>query len=275
LDDYATQLATALDTAVKIAGKLVWGQSVSAAWWTPDCKIAHHDWLYAKDYPCPNTEEQRAAKEQFQATVRNAKRAYWRHIIDNVKDDKDLYKIMAWHKLTPNLKAPLLVVNGRSIEETLEKAEALWASVLGCFNEQDDLPEDPLENWAGSGHLPWDPSVSHKEVEMNTIGVTSTSPGTDCITVRPLKACWAHLRDPLHDLYNRCLALWHFPLPWGLAEVAMLLKVGKKDKSSVCAWRPITVLSCVSNGLERIIARCMAWTAIANSVISPNTEEPF
>jgi hypothetical protein len=67
---------------------------------------------------------------------------------------KDLYKIMAWHKLTPNLKGPLFMVDGRSIKGTLEKAEALRASLLGHFNEEDDLPEDPLENWTGTGYLP-------------------------------------------------------------------------------------------------------------------------
>jgi hypothetical protein len=216
----------------------------------------------------PDPEEQKAAREQFQATVRNAKRAYWRHIIDDIKDDKDLYKIMAWHKLTPNLKAPPLIVDGRSIEDTLEKAEALRASVLGCFNNVDDLPEDPLENWTGSGHLPWDPSVSLEEVEKNTIGVTSTSPGTDRITVRLLKACWAYLREPLHGLYNRCLpspfshALggwrkWPYYRKWA-RKISPLSALGAQLPSSLAFPK-------ASNEF----ARRLAWTAIACGVISP------
>jgi hypothetical protein len=88
-------------------------------------------------------------------------------------------------------------------------------------------------------------------VEKNTISIPSTSPGTDRITMRLLKACWAHLWDPLFGLYNGCLALCHFPQShWRLAEVAVLPKVGKKHKSSVRSWRPIALLSCVSKGLE-------------------------
>ncbi|KAG0152997.1 hypothetical protein PDIDSM_1956 [Penicillium digitatum] len=71
-----------------------------------------------------------------------------------------------------------------------------------------------------------------EEVEANTIGVSSTSPGSDRITVRLLKACWEHLKDIVLSLFNRCLALCHIPLAWKVAEVAMIPKVGKKDKSS-------------------------------------------
>jgi hypothetical protein len=49
----------------------------------------------------------------------------------------------------------------------------------------------------------------------------------------------------------------------------MLPKVGKKDKSSVRSWRPIVLLSCISKGLERIIARRIAWTALTCGILSP------
>ena len=49
----------------------------------------------------------------------------------------------------------------------------------------------------------------------------------------------------------------------------MLPKVGKKNRTSVCSWRPIALLSCISKGLERIIARRIAWTALTHSVLSP------
>jgi hypothetical protein len=48
----------------------------------------------------------------------------------------------------------------------------------------------------------------------------------------------------------------------------MLPKVGKKDRSSPRSWRPIALLSCISKGLERIIARRIAWTALRNKVRS-------
>ena len=95
-------------------------------------------------------------------------------------------------------------------------------------------------------------------MERNTIGISSTSLGTDKVTVRLLKACWEHIKTAIHDLYNRCLAANHFPQSWKLAEVAMLPKVGKKDRTSPRSWRPIALLSCISKGLERIVARRIA-----------------
>ncbi|KAG0156970.1 hypothetical protein PDIDSM_4153 [Penicillium digitatum] len=56
---------------------------------------------------------------------------------------------------------------------------------------------------------------------------------------------------------------------WKVAEVAMIPKVGKKDKSSVRSWRPIALLSCLSKGLERIVAKRIAWTARTHGVLSP------
>src|SRR5437762_2467522 len=49
----------------------------------------------------------------------------------------------------------------------------------------------------------------------------------------------------------------------------MLPKVGKKDKTSVCSWRPIALLSCVAKGLERIVAKQVAWTALTSGILSP------
>jgi hypothetical protein len=69
----------------------------------------------------------------------------------------------------------------------MAKAEALRTAVLDRFSARDDLEEDPLYNWNGSGHLPWDQGVSLEEVERNTIRVSSTSPRTDRVTVRLLK----------------------------------------------------------------------------------------
>ncbi|KAG0153127.1 hypothetical protein PDIDSM_4977 [Penicillium digitatum] len=150
----------------------------------------------------------------------------------------------------------------------MEKAEALRRAVLGRFSPDDDLPTDPIPITTTSS-LPWLQSVTMEEVEANTIGVSSTSPGSDRITVRLLKACWEHLKDIVLSLFNRCLALCHIPLAWKVAEVAMIPKVGKKDKSSVRSWRPIALLSCLSKGLERIIAKRIAWTALTHGVLSP------
>jgi hypothetical protein len=141
--------------------------------------------------------------------------------------------------------------------------------VLERFDVADDLEYNPLSDWEGTSKLFWDTALSIEETERNIIGVSSTSPGTDKITVRLLRACWTHIKSVIHNLYAQCLAHSHFPSSWKLAEVVMLPKVGKKDRSSPRLWRLIALLSCISKGLERIIARRIAWTALRNKVLSP------
>ena len=271
IDNFVDKLTSVLGSAIETAGKPNRASGKSAPWWTPECQTAYKAHLAARvrTFDPDDDGGPTAEHREFLSIVKRAKRDYWKHRINGVSDDKSLYQVIGWHKLAPNLKAPPLEVNGRVIEDTMEKAETLRAEVLDRFNANDDLDDDPLQGWEGSGHLNWDPNVSMEEVERNTIGVSSTSPGTDRITVRLLKACWDSVKGHIHGIYSRCLALSYFPRAWKLAEVTMLPKVGKKDKSSVRSWRPIALLSCVSKGLERIIARRLAWTALTSGILSP------
>lgn len=261
---YAEALAGVFKAAIEGAGQKDEGTSKPALWWTQECKDAYRAYLVSRQLSDTLTLE----KKDFLTTVRKAKREYWRRIIDNAKDDTALYRVIGWHKQASSLKAPPLAVNGRLVEDTMEKAEVLWEEILDRFSADDDLAELQLEDFQGVTYLPWEQSISLEEVERCTIGVLSTSPGTDQVTVRLLKACWDTVKGPLHGFFGRCLELSHFLDTWKNAEVAMILKVGKKDKTSVRSWRPIALLSCISKGFERIISHRIAWTALTHQVLS-------
>ena len=47
----------------------------------------------------------------------------------------------------------------------------------------------------------------------------------------------------------------------------MLPKLGKRDLTATRSWRPIALLSCLSKGLERLIARCLAWCILQHKVV--------
>lgn len=264
LDEYAASLEAMFKSAIETAGKRVFQGGRNAPWWTPELRELHRAHLRCRGTGVSE------AERAFKKAVRAAKRDYWRRLIDGIETDNDLYKIIGWHKLTPRTKAPPLVVGGATIEETPAKAETLRREILERFSPADDLESDPLEGieeW--EQRLEWNSTLTLEEVERNTVGVSSTSPGTDLVTVRLLKACWDSVRSPLHGFYSRCLELGHYPSSWKLAEVVMLPKVGKKDKTSPRSWRPIALLSCVAKGLERTIARRMAWTALKSGLLSP------
>ncbi|RAL60138.1 hypothetical protein DID88_000763 [Monilinia fructigena] len=109
---------------------------------TPACANLHASYARARRRSEPDQETKR---RKMLSTIRNAKRDYWRRVIDGAANDVDLYKIVGWHKLAPSLKAPPLIVDGVSIESTKEKAEALLEKVLHQYNSSDDLDYDPLE----------------------------------------------------------------------------------------------------------------------------------
>ncbi len=85
-----------------------------------------------------------------------------------------------------------------------------------------------------------------------------------------LRAAWPHIARPLIILYNACLRIGYYPIVFKTAEVVMIPKPNKRDLSDVSAWRPISLLSCLSKGLERVIARRMAYAAIKYGIIYPN-----
>ncbi|RKK42613.1 hypothetical protein BFJ69_g18392, partial [Fusarium oxysporum] len=49
----------------------------------------------------------------------------------------------------------------------------------------------------------------------------------------------------------------------------MIAKPGRRDLTEPRAWRPISLLSCLGKGLERLIARRLAWAAVYYSVLHP------
>ena len=112
------------------------------------------------------------------------------------------YKLVAWHKLSDQQDVPL-IVDGQLITEPLAKAEALRSEILNRFNASDDLLDLPdLHDLSTTTtQLLWDQAISMEETERNTIGVSSTSPGTDRITVRLLKVCWAHVKHAIRTIY--------------------------------------------------------------------------
>ena len=258
------RLTTIFAEAIATAGKPDRGAGRSAPWWTPECKQKYK--LHINSLPGEGRGPTPETRE-FLAEVRRAKRDYWRHTIDNVESDKDLFRIIGWHQLEPTRQEKPLIVDDQTFTTPEDKAEALHKAILCRFNANDDLPNPPQDPEHPT--LPWDTTLTMEEVERSTIAVSSTSPGPDKITVRLLKAAWDHIKDTILAIYRRCLALNYFPHAWKLAEVAMITKVGKRDKTSPRSWRPIALLSCLGKGLERVLARRIAWTAMKHGILSP------
>jgi ribonuclease HI len=84
-----------------------------------------------------------------------------------------------------------------------------------------------------------------------------------------LCAVWHAIGCLVHRLYEGCLTTGYHPKPFREAEVVMIAKPGRRDLSTPRAWRPISLLSCLGKGLERLIARRLAWASIHYGVLHP------
>ncbi|KAM5342922.1 hypothetical protein ACJ41O_013888 [Fusarium nematophilum] len=269
LDVSAAKILAILSEALQALGREKIQGRKSAPWWTDECAAAHKGFLRAKRQN-PHLEGHSLERRGFLRAVRQAKRAYWRNQIDSIKSDNDLYRIVRWHKLGPATRAPPLVVDGVAIENTTDKAHALKKALLERFTSDDDIDYNPLDaHLAPSNYLPWQEHISYEEIEDATISTKSTAPGVDGISIRLLKACWNSIKEHVLCLFQACLLQGHHPRPFRTAQIVMLQKPNKSDYTQTRSWRPISLLSCLGKGLERLVARRIAHTALVQKVLSP------
>jgi hypothetical protein len=92
--------------------------------------------------------------------------------------------------------------------------------------------------------------------EMDVFGALSSldpskSMGVDGIGPKILKHCALALYKPIHRLFLLSLSQHYLPTEWRLHLITPIFKSG--DKSSVCNYRPISLLCVISKVLERII----------------------
>ena len=137
LEKCVTLLTEAVQHSVQPTGKPDRKEERAAPQWTKECNTAYQAYKCAKQLcsSSPLLEEKRA----FKIIIRQAKRHCWRHVIDNAKDDKDLFNVITWHKLTPENQDTPLIVNDITISEPLKKAETLREEVLNRYTAEDDL----------------------------------------------------------------------------------------------------------------------------------------
>lgn len=91
----------------------------------------------------------------------------------------------------------------------------------------------------------------------------------DGVTIKLLTACWDHIKEHVYCLFQACILQGHRPRPFRIAQIVMLHKPNKADYTEIRSWRPISLLSCLGKGLERLVARRIAHTALTHKVFSP------
>ncbi|KAL3955841.1 hypothetical protein ACCO45_009860 [Purpureocillium lilacinum] len=155
-------------------------------------------------------------------------------------------------------------------EIPMEELETINPFTLAPWRRKaaDDI-SDPWIPVDVTTHIPTQADVPIEEVQDSLLRTGNTSPGADNITVRLLQTAWPAIGKHVQRLYQGCLTIGYHPRRFKEAEVVMIEKPGKRDLSKPRAWRPISLLSCLGKGLERLIARRLAWASIHYGVLQP------
>ncbi|OAQ57666.1 endonuclease/reverse transcriptase [Purpureocillium lilacinum] len=269
LDRLADAIIDLIQSAARAAGRRSQRRPRKAPWWNEECAASVAELrCVRRAFPLGFNRDVQLARRDLRRVVRRAKRAYWRELIDGVRSDKDVFKITRWLKRPGVFRPPPLQVGETIIETQIGKAEALRHATLERRTADDDI-SDPWTPSEDTIPIPFSPKVPIEEVQDALLRTGNTSPGSDNITVRLLRTAWPALRCHIQRLCQGCLSLGYHPLRFKEAEVVMIEKPGKRDLSKTRAWRPISLLSCLGKGFERLIARRLAWASIRYGILHP------
>ena len=91
----------------------------------------------------------------------------------------------------------------------------------------------------------------------------------DKIPAETIKKAWPYIGNAVCSQFFLCLDEgWH-PTPFHTAILCTIRKAGKQDKAHPCSYRLIALLLVLGKGLEKAIARRLAWEAIKRHILPP------
>lgn len=121
---------------------------------------------------------------------------------------------------------------------------------LASSNMPNNLPTRPLNGFSDDSFALSNVSL---EVTLRALtGIKSNAIGTDNIPPRFIKLILPYILPYITHLYNTVLTSSNFPASWKSAKVIPIPKVSNPKGPN--DYRPISILSYLSKGLERIIA---------------------
>ena len=269
LDLLAEGIVKAVLTALEASTKRALGQGMGQPWWSPECRVAVRRYHLARR--AGDSEEEARCRKEMRRVTRAAKRGYWHGVIDQVREGRDIFRMVKWGRSTGQFSSPPLVVpeTGEAVTEPGAKRDLLARVLLEKASCEADIPVDLdyQPDRGGLSPLPF-PPATQQEVHDCLLRTKSTTPGPDEVPAAAYRLAWPVVKRATEALYSGCLATgWH-PRLFRKAAIVAIPKE-KPDMSSPRSYRPIALLSVLGKGLERLVARRIAWTAIKKKVLHP------
>ena len=262
------------DSAILFIPKIKVRSSHNPVWFTPTIRhhlhIIHSLRKTCRKRPTPsNNSKLASAESRLQTLMTQAKSDFENHLITSFahNNSNKIYsyiRSLSRHSSFP----PVMYLDSTSASVDLEKAELFNQFFHSVFSTTTfTLPQ--------ISHLPIH-SNTLEEIDISESDILealnsldpSKAQGPDELGPSLLKHCSYALCAPLLHLFSQCLQQHNIPSEWKLHSITPIYKSG--DKTSIKNYRPISLLSCTSKILERII-----YNKIIDHILTSSTSEQF
>jgi hypothetical protein len=195
-----------------------------------------------------------SAKRTFHNAIDLQKSNHWKEFLDN---PENVWKAAKYARRREGIaQIPDLTNGDETANSNKRKAEILMDTF---YPTPPDPRGDEGRTQTRRDTIEW-PELTLHEVKEAIFGSNSDkAPGPDEITFRVWKEIWPVVGPHLLQLYQSLLKTGHIPSEWKTDKIIVLRKPGKADYTKPKAFRPISLISTISKGLESVIARRLSY----------------
>lgn len=198
--------------------------------------------------------------------MKKQKREHWKAFL---ADPSNVWKAGAFTKSQRfTNKLPVLQTSTNTAETDEEKAQML----LTHFFPSQSSPCEAHERNANTKESQLKGSaLQYQEVRD---AIFSSAPdkaaGVDDLPFRVWRELWQTVDQHIFSIYNASIQLHHVPQEWKTANIIPLRKPKKDDYTLPKAYRPISLLSTLSKGLEAVIAKRLSYLTERHHLLPDN-----
>ena len=216
--------------------------------------------------------EYKRLKNKVTLESRKSKKKYYSEQLGQCKDRNQSWKVLK--SVIPNKSSPSNLTHDSDEKAKLaSEFNAHFANVAGNIRKRNGIDNVHVPNNTESIKS----SVKHQgfifspvtedEVLKSIYSLKNTkSVGIDDINSFILKASAPVIVKSLTHLINKSLLEGIFPSRWKTAKIVPVLKKG--DKMQADNYRPISLLSCVSKILEKVVQKQLVFYLRTNGILS-------
>ncbi|KAK7912203.1 hypothetical protein PG985_014684 [Apiospora marii] len=251
----------------------------SKAWWCPDLTVQRMRYhrAFRRYKRTPSRETETACKEArnsyFQAIDR-AKTDHWFTFLAEA-NGKEIFTAYSYTKPRTDPFIPTLRYEVSGKEEIVNsfsgKCEALVSTLFKGIQQSEHPPSSPTlpplpppspigprSRARSNSKADWQwPTLAAIEIG-KAIPQKDTAPGEDRINWRIIREAYAAIPHVFYKAYKALFHSGYHPAAWKTAIGVVLPKRNKPDYSRPKAYRPISLLPCLSKLLEKLFANRLA-----------------